>query len=236
MFEKINKLLKPYNLKFNEAQLDQFKMYYNNLIEYNKKTNLTKITEFNEVLIKHFFDSLSPAFYYNFSNKKIIDIGAGAGFPSIPLKILFPSMEVTLLDSSLKRINFLELICNELKLSKVTIIHGRAEELAKTDQHRAAYDIAIARAVARLSVLSELSLPFVKIDGYFIALKGAKAVEEVIEANKVIKIMGGGIYKNQTLKLPMDNGERTIIFIRKIKTTPFKYPRKPGEPKRKPIN
>lgn len=236
MFKMINDLIKPFNLEFSNEQLSKLQIYYDILIEYNKKTNLTKITEVNEVLIKHFFDSISPAFYFDFSNKRIIDIGAGAGFPSIPLKILFPNIDITLLDSSVKRTTFLELVKRELNLDEIHIIHARAEEIAKNNLYREAYDIAISRAVARLNVLSELALPFVKIGGCFISLKGSKASEEILQATRAVKVLGGEIYKKQSFKLPMDNGDRMIIFIKKNNSSPIKYPRKPGEPNRKPIN
>ncbi len=236
MIESLNYLLEPFNIKCSEKQLNQFNIYYEQLIDYNKKTNLTNITDLNEVVIKHFFDSITPAFYYNFTSQKIIDVGTGAGFPSIPLKILFPKIEITLLDSLVKRVTFLELISHELNLDKVTIIHGRAEEIARANQYREVYDIAISRAVARLNVLSELALPFIKKGGFFVALKGAKASEEVIEAKTAIKILGGEIFKEHSFQLPNNSGERVIIFIKKIKHTPLKYPRKPGDPNRKPIN
>ncbi|MGD9677744.1 MAG: 16S rRNA (guanine(527)-N(7))-methyltransferase RsmG [Vulcanibacillus sp.] len=232
---EFNNLLEPYNIRCSEKQLEQFNLYYELLIDSNKRTNLTTITNKNDVIIKHFFDSITPSFYFNFGKQNIIDVGAGAGFPSIPLKILFPDLKITLLDSLGKRITFLNLIKDNLFLEDVTIIHGRAEELGVMKEHREIYDIAIARALARLDVLCELCLPFVKKDGLMIAFKGAKAREEISKASKAFKILGGVLYQEHYFKLPYENGERAIILVKKIKDTPKKYPRKPGDPNRAPI-
>ncbi|OEF99683.1 16S rRNA (guanine(527)-N(7))-methyltransferase [Vulcanibacillus modesticaldus] len=235
MIHELNSLLEPYRLTCDEKQLEQFNTYFQLLIEWNQKINLTAITEPKEVLVKHFFDSLTPAFYHELSDQTLIDIGAGAGFPSIPLKICFPELKITLLDSLNKRITFLKHVIEVLGLQNINCIHGRAEELAKNDKYREAFDIAISRAVARLNILSELSLPFVKLGGYMIALKGSNTYEEVDEAKKAIQIMGAKLTKEHHLLLPENFGERKIIIIKKTKETPKKYPRKPGIPSRKPI-
>lgn len=235
IIKELNNYLEPYNLLLNNHQLDQFREYNQLIIEYNKRINLTNITEPVEVVIKHFFDSLSPAFYLDFKDKRVIDIGAGAGFPGIPLKILFPTIKLTLLDSLKKRIVFLEKTCRQLDLTGVNLIHGRAEEVARIEKHRERYDIVIARAVARLNVLVELSLPFASVGGVFIAMKGDKAEEELKEAREAIKLLGGKVSKVSSLDLPEDRGERNIIIVNKELKSPFNYPRKPGEPARTPL-
>lgn len=235
MNKDFNNLLEPYNLSCSDKQLEQFNMYFELLIDSNKRTNLTTITNKKEVIVKHFYDSIAPAFYFNFTEQRIIDVGAGAGFPSIPLKIMFPDLKITLLDSLGKRISFLRLVTESLILENVTFVHGRAEELGKKKEHREAYDIALSRAVARLNVLCELCLPFVKKDGLMIALKGAKAQEEIFEAKGALKTLGGNLHKEHSFRLPYENGERTIILVKKIKETPKGYPRRPGDPNRQPI-
>lgn len=235
MINRLNDYLKPYNFLLDEQQLDKFMGYNRLLIEYNKKVNLTTIVEPSEVIVKHFFDSLTPAFYLDLDCKRIIDIGAGAGFPGIPLKILFPKVKLTLLDSLQKRIDFLALVVDQLKLGDVELIHGRAEEVAHKAEYREQYDYAIARAVARLNVLAELSLPFVKVEGSLLAMKAGKAEEELSEAAQAIKILGGKPRDIYTLQLPEEYGERNLILINKVASTPKIYPRKPGEPTRKPL-
>lgn len=235
MINDLNDLLDSYKIRCSNKQLEQFDKYFQLLIDTNKKINLTTITDKNEVTIKHFFDSITPAFYINFSNQEIIDIGTGAGFPGIPLKILFPDLKITLLDSLGKRTSFLHLIKEDLNLGNLTIVHGRAEDVAKKKEFREAFDFGISRAVARLNVLSELTLPFVKKEGLMIALKGSKANEEITEAAKALTTLGGAIDNKHTFTLPNNSGERTIIIIKKIKDTPSKYPRKPGDSNRDPI-
>lgn len=235
MIDELNTLLEPYQIKCNGKQLEQFQLFYHLLLEWNQKMNLTSIIDPEEVLIKHFFDSITPSFYFSFQQQKMIDIGAGAGFPSIPLKICFPDLELTMLDSLKKRITFLDHVSEKLRLSKIKAIHGRAEEIGHNNQFRQHFDIAISRAVARLNVLSELSLPFIKIGGSMIALKGAIAIEELKEADHAIKILGGSEIKDHFFQLPKEYGERTIIILTKGKTTPNQYPRKPGVPNRQPI-
>lgn len=231
----LNTIFKENEVEITSEQIEKFTVFNNLLIEWNQKMNLTAITDEREVAVKHFYDSITPSFFYEFSNQKIIDIGVGAGFPSIPLKICFPNLKMTLVDSLNKRLIFLEEIIKALDLKDINLVHGRAEELAKKNEYRQNYDIALSRAVARLNIISELSLPFVKVGGKMISLKGANADEELNEAKKAINIMGGRVHSSSKLFLPNDYGERNIIIIDKVGNTPNKYPRKPGTPNKEPI-
>lgn len=235
MINRLNDYLRDHNISLDSEQIEKFVEYNRLLIEYNSKINLTTITMPLEVTIKHFFDSLTPAFYLDLEGKSIIDIGAGAGFPGIPLKILFPEIQLTLLDSLQKRIKFLGVVADSLELDGVKLIHGRAEELAHDAAHREQYDLAIARAVARLNVLAELTLPFVKVGGSLLAMKASKAEEELSEATNAIRKLGGQARDIYTLELPEDSGERNLILIDKLAWTPKTYPRRPGEPARRPL-
>lgn len=218
-------------------QLDKFNKFYNLLKEWNYKIDITKIVEEDEVYIKHFLDSLLLTKSGVIEkNQKIIDIGTGGGFPGIPLKILNDTLSFTLLDSLKKRINFLDLVTDELKLSNVKSIHGRAEELARNDEHREKYDIATSRAVANLQTLLEYCLPFVKVGGYFIAMKGPNYNEELKKSKSAINILGGLLDNVIEYELPNSQGKRTLIVIKKIKATPHRFPRSGGKPKSKPIN
>ncbi|WP_025027518.1 16S rRNA (guanine(527)-N(7))-methyltransferase RsmG [Caldalkalibacillus mannanilyticus] len=217
-------------------QLDQFQLYFSLLVEWNEKMNLTAITSQEEVYLKHFFDSISAAFYFDFTpDYSIVDVGAGAGFPSLPLKICFPHLKVTIVDSLNKRIQFLHHLAEQLGLKNTQFFHSRAEEFAQQKEHREQYDVAMARAVARLNILSELCLPLVKKEGHFIGMKGMKGEDELSEAKKAIQILGGSIQKVSTFQLPEEEADRTIIVIDKIKESPKKYPRKPGIPNKQPI-
>ncbi len=230
--EEFIKELKAQNIEINEYQLNQFDKYYNLLVEWNKKMNLTAITEKEDVYLKHFFDSISSSFHFDFTQiESVCDVGAGAGFPSIPLKICYPHLKITIVDSLNKRITFLENLAKELKLENVNFVHARAEDFGQNKAHRETYDLVTARAVARTNVLSEYCLPLCKIKGHFIAMKGALASEELQEANKAITILGGELKEELTFNLPHENSERSIIIIEKTKKTPKKYPRKPGTPK-----
>lgn len=218
-----------------EEQRKQFAIYYENLVEWNKLMNLTAVTEKEEVYLKHFFDSITPSFYFDFNKvQSICDVGAGAGFPSIPLKIIFPHLEVTIVDSLNKRINFLNHLSAELDLTNVRFIHDRAETFGK-GEYRESFDVVTARAVARLSVLSELCLPLVKKGGHFIALKGAQGEIEVEEGLFAIGILGGEVIDNHSLVLPEEESTRYILDIKKKRQTPKKYPRKPGTPNKEPL-
>lgn len=234
--EEFIKELKAQNIEINEYQLNQFDKYYNLLVEWNKKMNLTAITEKEDVYLKHFFDSISSSFHFDFTQiESVCDVGAGAGFPSIPLKICYPHLKITIVDSLNKRITFLENLAKELKLENVNFVHARAEDFGQNKAYRETYDLVTARAVARTNVLSEYCLPLCKIRGHFIAMKGALASEELQEANKAITTLGGELKEELTFNLPHENSERSIIIIEKIKKTPKKYPRKPGTPQKLPL-
>ncbi|PMC35540.1 16S rRNA (guanine(527)-N(7))-methyltransferase RsmG [Bacillus sp. UMB0899] len=223
-------------IQLSQQQMDQFDKYYKLLVEWNQKMNLTSITEEKDVYLKHFYDSISAAFYFDFSKPlSICDVGAGAGFPSIPINICFPQLNVSIVDSLQKRITFLSHLANELGLKNVQLFHDRAETFGQNKQHRETYDIVTARAVARLSVLSELCIPLVKKDGYFIAMKGSAAQEELEAGKKAVGTLGGNVQQIHSFELPMEESERTIIIIQKEKLTPKKYPRKPGTPNKLPI-
>lgn len=221
-------------LELSPKQLEQFNKYFEMLIETNKVMNLTAITEPEEVAVKHMVDSLL-AFDNSFNNKTLADVGTGAGFPGIPLKIYCPSLKVTLIDSLGKRLKFLENIISELGLTDITCEHARAEDAGKNKKFREKYDIVTARAVARLSVLSEYCLPLVKPGGMFIALKGSKYAEEISEGEQALKILGGKLISSDEVKLPgLDDG-RAIVKVKKIKPTPAAYPRKAGTPDKQPL-
>ena len=217
-----------------EESLDKLYKYKNLVLAWNEKINLTAITEEGEFAVKHFIDSLTINKYIE-PKKTIIDIGTGAGFPGIPLKILNKGNKVVLFDSLNKRLKVLEDIIEKIELENVETLHGRAEETFKNRQHREKYDIAVSRAVAALNVLVELMLPAVKLGGICICMKGNNAEEEIKEAIKAIKELGGEIVKIEKLILPELNLERNIIIIKKVRQTPNKYPRKPGTPQKEPI-
>jgi 16S rRNA (guanine527-N7)-methyltransferase len=217
-------------------QMNQFDLYFDLLVEWNEKMNLTSITEKREVYLKHFYDSVSAAFYFDFSEPlTICDIGAGAGFPSIPINICFPHLRISIVDSLQKRIKFLSHLTQELGLQNVKLFHDRAETFGQNQEHRESFDVVTARAVARLSVLSELCLPLVKEDGFFLAMKASAAKEELDAGKRALQILGGKVQEIHSFELPMENSERTILVIEKVKKTPKKYPRKPGMPNKLPI-
>lgn len=224
-------------IPMSEKQLTQFEVYYQLLIEWNEKVNLTAIIEPEEVAIKHIVDSLSC---YDASlfvpGCSVIDVGTGAGFPGIPLKILRPDISLTLLDSLNKRIVFLQELAASLALSDTVCIHARAEDAGRRMQLRARFDIATSRAVARLNVLAELCLPFVKVGGCFIALKGAQYRAEAEEAEKAISLLGGRVRELRAVSLPRLPDVRGIIFIEKCANTPGMYPRRPGTPEKNPLS
>ncbi|OES46295.1 16S rRNA (guanine(527)-N(7))-methyltransferase RsmG [Domibacillus iocasae] len=223
-------------IELTAQQLNQFNRYFELLVEWNEKMNLTAITDQEDVYMKHFYDSLTAAIYTDLTKPlRICDVGAGAGFPSIPLKIAFPHLHVTIIDSLNKRITFLNHLASELKLENVQFVHGRAEEMGQNPEHRGQYDLVTARAVARMSVLSELCLPFVKTGGAFVAMKAASAADEMETAAKAIGTLGGKTENVFSFRLPIENSERTIIVVRKEKETPKKYPRKAGTPNKTPI-
>lgn len=272
---KFRKGLQELNIELDERQFEQFEQYYDLLIEWNNVMNLTAITEYDEVIIKHFLDSLSIVKLNNvsretlekkdhknrfienksednheadsfknesnkrtvidFKGKKLLDLGTGAGFPGIPLKIAFPDLEIMLLDSLNKRIHFLDEVIAKLSLKNIQAIHGRAEELGRKEEFREKYDYCVSRAVARLVSLSEYCIPFVKKGGYFIPYKSGKAVEELEEANYAISQLGGKCEGQISFELPESGAERTLLLIKKCKETPNKFPRAGGKPLNKPL-
>ena len=236
--EEFAAALREHNVELNAQQLAQYQQYYERLVAVNEHMNLTAITERDEVYLKHFYDSLTLAWAYpelQTEELHMIDVGAGAGFPSLPLKIAFPQLQITIIDALNKRINFLRDLVKELGLEGVTVEHARAEEFGnKTAPAREQYDVATARALARLNVLGELTLPFVKVGGVLLAMKGSAADEELAEAKKAITTLGAEIGDQIDVSLP--NGDpRSVIVSKKVKNTPKKYPRKPGDPVRKPL-
>lgn len=232
--QELAKRATQFGIELSEEQQNQFYNYMELLLEWNEKMNLTAITKQEEILTKHFIDSLSIAPYIS-SNDKILDIGTGAGFPGIPIKIILPQNSVILLDSLNKRINFLNEVIKELKLKNVQAIHGRAEEFNNINGERESYDIVVSRAVAKLNVLLEYMLPFVKIGGKCICMKSMDIEQEIEEAEKALEILGGKIEKVDTITLENTNIQRKIVIIQKIKETPKKYPRKAGTPVKEPI-
>lgn len=229
-------MLEEKGITLSPQQIDQFETYFTLLVEWNEKMNLTAITNKPEVYLKHFYDSISASFYYDFTQPlTICDVGAGAGFPSIPLKICFPHLHVSIVDSLQKRIIFLNELSKELGLDNVKFYHDRAETFGQKQEVRESYDLVMARAVARLSVLSELCLPLVKVNGTFLAMKAASVKEELEDSQNAIKSLGGNVKNVHHFLLPLENSERNIVVIDKKKTTPKKYPRKPGTPNRTPI-
>lgn len=234
--EQFESMLKEKGITLSSKQLEQYETYFQTLVEWNEKMNLTAITDKPEVYLKHFFDSISASFYFDFTKPiHLCDVGAGAGFPSIPIKIAFPNLHITIVDSLNKRIQFLEHLARELKLENVRFIHDRAETFGQNKDHRESYDVVTARAVARLSVLSELCMPLVKVGGTFIAMKAAHAKEELDVGKKAIAVLGGKIEEIFSFTLPIEESERNILLIKKEKPTPKKYPRKPGTPNKTPI-
>jgi len=232
--------LKQWDLELNEKQIQQFSDYYDLLVEWNSFMNLTAITEFDEVCKKHFLDSLSivKAYDRNFLEKEnlsLIDIGTGAGFPGIPIKIAFPNIHVTLLDSLNKRIKFLDTVIEKLALANCETYHGRAEDYAKQNLLREKYDLCVSRAVANLSTLSEYCLPYVKVGGDFVSYKSEKISKESVQAEKAISILGGKVNRQVDFMLPESDIYRNIYIISKEKPTPKKFPRKAGLPSKEPL-
>ena len=239
----LDNLFKDLDIFLTERQLSQFIDYYKLLIEWNEKINLTAITEFEDVCVKHFLDSASVVKLFSsykeaeeyFKDKSMIDVGTGAGFPGVCLKILFPDLYLTLMDSLDKRIKFLNEVISNLSLEKIQTVHARVEDFAKKEEFREQYDFATARAVATLPVLSEYCLPFVKVGGSFIAYKSEKANEEVSLSQNAFKVLGGKLKENVSFVLPSTEFNRSIIVIEKETNTPAHYPRKAGTPVKKPL-
>ena len=238
---KLVNICNKINIEISDDQINCFEKYYELLIEKNKVMNLTAITDKEDVIVKHFIDSIALIPYLldkgiNINNKlKIIDIGTGAGFPGLPLKIMMPDVKFTLLDSLNKRVSFLNEVIDELKLKDIEALHGRAEDYASDNKYREKYDICVSRAVANLSTLSEYCIPFVKEDGYFISYKAGESEEEINNSKNAIKILGGKINKVEDFVLPGTDASRVFVFIRKQELTDKKYPRKAGVPAKKPL-
>lgn len=228
--------LSQLEIKLSGRQIEQFIRYYEMLIEWNKLMNLTGITEYEDVVNKHFIDSLSLVKATDLAGiSSVIDIGTGAGFPGIPLKIAFPHLNIVLLDSLNKRINFLNAVIEELGLENIRTIHGRAEEFAQKEEYRECFDLCVSRAVANLSSLTEYCLPYVKEGGKFIPYKSGKIDEELANSKNAIFILGGKLEKEVEFELPRTDMSRNLVVIEKVKKTPKKYPRKAGLPTKSPI-
>ena len=232
---KFEEGLKSLDIEMSDNQKKQFIQYYELLIEWNKVMNLTAITDLEDVIKKHFIDSLTIVKSICPKNKTIIDVGTGAGFPGIPIKIAFPETNIVLLDSLNKRINFLNEVINQLHLKEVRTIHGRAEDYGKNPEYREQFDLCVSRAVANLSSLSEYCIPFVKRDGCFVSYKSGRASNEMNSAQNAIKLLGGKIENVLEFNLPNSTMERTLIIIKKTLTTPKKYPRAAGKPSKEPL-
>lgn len=221
-----------------EEQERQFMDYYHLLIEWNQKVNLTGITEYEDVIKKHFLDSLCLVKLSGFDEKKIqkiIDVGTGAGFPGVPLKIIFPDLKITLLDSLHKRIKFLDALKEKLGLENVQTIHGRAEDFGRDPAYREQFDLCVSRAVANLSVLSEYCMPLVRVGGCFVSYKSGKIQEELESSKKAIHLLGGKVQEKANFRIPASDMARTLISIKKVKNTSKKYPRKSGVPGKLPL-
>ena len=232
----LKEFLNKYDIAITDDQAHLLNRYYDMVVEKNKVMNLTGITEYNEFITKHFLDSLSICKTgLNLAGKKIIDVGTGAGFPGIPLKIVYPDTNIVLMDSLNKRLLFLDEVIKELNLKNIVTLHGRAEELGIKDLYREKFDVCVSRAVARLATLAEYCVPFVKKGGYFVSYKSGNIEEELLEANKAIDILGGKAEKPVLFNLAEEEMGRSFVIISKIGSTPKKYPRQVGKPSKEPI-
>ncbi len=231
-FENIKEKAKKLNLNLDNEEIKKFYNYMNLMLEWNEKINLTAITKEDDIIIKHFIDSLTVLKYLN-DGDKIADVGTGAGFPGIPISIVNKKSKITLIDSLNKRIKFLEDVKNKIKIENVECVHARAEDFGQDNKEK--YDVSISRAVANMKVLVEYLIPLVKVDGKVICMKGPDADEEIEEAKYAINELGGKIIEIDNIKLPDTDIERKIIIIKKIKETPKKYPRKAGTPSKEPL-
>lgn len=233
---QFEKDLAAMGVELTAEQINQFLRYYELLVEWNGFMNLTAITEYDEVMKKHFVDSLSLIKTYDVNKKvSVIDVGTGAGFPGLALKIAYPNLQVTLLDSLNKRINFLNEVIAQLGLTGVETVHGRAEDFAKPDKLRGKFDLCVSRAVANMSTLSEYCLPFVKVGGEFISYKSEKINEEMSTAKNAISLLGGKFDRSEEFMLPDSDIYRNLVVIKKVKDTPKKFPRKAGLPAKEPL-
>lgn len=235
--EKFKNGLQQLHIVLSEKQMEQFLQYYELLVEKNKVMNLTAITEFDEVVEKHFLDSVSLTQQLDLHQPlKVLDLGTGAGFPGIPLKIVFPELEITLMDSLNKRVLFLQDVISSLQLENIEAVHGRAEEAAKNKKYREGFDLCVSRAVANISTLSEYCLPFVKVGGSFISYKSSTIEDELEEGKKGIAILGGKVKDVYKFTLPESELQRSFVIIEKEKKTPKAYPRKAGTPSKEPLH
>lgn len=236
MADKFEQQLEQLNIKLNERQKEQFHRYYELLVEWNKVMNLTGITEYDEVNEKHFVDSLAIIKVVDIEKiDTMLDIGTGAGFPGVPLKIVYPHLNVVLLDSLQKRINFLNTVIEELGLEKIETLHGRAEDYAKKAEYREIFDLCVSRAVANLSTLSEYCIPYIRVGGIFVSYKSGNVDEEVDNSKKAVKILGGKLESVEKFQLPGTEINRSFVKIKKIEQTKKRYPRKAGLPGKEPI-
>jgi 16S rRNA (guanine527-N7)-methyltransferase len=233
--KEFEKELIELKLELSDHQKQQFIDYYEMLIEKNKVMNLTAITELSEVIIKHFIDSLTLIKVIELKNQKLLDLGTGAGFPGIPLKIVFPDLEIVLLDSLNKRLVFLQEVIDKLQLKKISILHGRAEDYGKNPSYREKFDLCVSRAVAKLSSLSEYCVPYVNKDGFFISYKSGKVEEELISSERAFKLLGAKLEAVNSFLLPGTDIERTLVVIKKVNKTPTNYPRSAGKPSKEPL-
>ena len=235
--EKFKNGLQQLHIALSEKQMEQFLQYYELLVEKNKVMNLTAITEFDEVVEKHFLDSVSLTKQMDLHQSlKVLDLGTGAGFPGIPLKIVFPELEITLMDSLNKRVLFLQDVISSLQLENIEAVHGRAEEAARNKKYREDFDLCVSRAVANISTLSEYCLPFVKIGGSFISYKSSTIEDELEDGKKGIAILGGKVKDVYKFTLPDSELQRSFVIIEKEKKTPKAYPRKAGTPSKEPLH
>lgn len=232
--QEIKQTFLNYDIELTDLQMEQFEVYYNMMVDYNKEVNLTAITNQTDVIIKHFLDSVLCAKELS-ENAKLIDVGAGAGLPGIPLKIVRPDLDVTLLDGLNKRIVFLDAVINKLELKNIKAVHTRCEDYARKPEYREQYDYCVARAVAKLNTLSEYCLPFVKVYGFMIAYKSRNAQIEIKEAEKALSVLGGKLTDIKITDIEEIEAERDILFIQKKFKTPVNYPRLGNKPKTNPL-
>lgn len=227
--------IKEWGIQTEQLSIDKFKRYLSLLLEWNSKFNLTAITNEGDIITKHFLDSLSSARFIKFKNQSIVDVGTGAGFPAIPIKLVFPEIKITLVDSSLKKTIFLNKLCEELDLSDYNVIHDNIESVGQDQIHREKYDIVLTRAVAEFRCLLEYGIPLLKINGIFIAYKGPNSQAEVDNSQKALQELNAKITENHEITLPFTEYKRRLVIVEKIGITDTKYPRKTGTPRKKPL-